>query len=460
MDQPLEPRDRAAPPAADAPGRTPDLRPRPAPLPGAPLPGVPMPGMPGDMPPPRGRRRRWLPWLILLVATGAIAFALLRPRPQAGTGAGGGGHRRGAGAQASAAQPVAEATARTGDMPVVLTQLGTVTSLATITVQSQISGYLLEVNFREGQEVHRGDQLALVDPRLYIATLTQDEGNLKRDTATLHEAQIDLARYQLLQRQKSIASQTAEDQVYVVGQAEGAVLLDQGAIASAKQNIAYCHILSPIDGRVGLRQVDAGNYITSAAANGLVVVTQIHPISVIFTIPEDDIPGLQAQMKAGAALPVDAYDRTNTIKLASGSVETIDNTIDTSTGTVRVRANFANADGTLFPNQFVNARLLLQTLHGAVLIPNGAIQTGPQGNFVYLVQPDSTVAVRQIRTGTASTADTVVTTGLEPGDVVVTDGTDKLKTGSKVAVPAAHPPAAAGTGAHGHHRAAADGPAP
>ncbi len=444
MDQPLEPRDRDAAPSSEIPNRAPVRRTAP------------------DQPPPpiRGRRRRWLPWLILLIAVGAIAYALLRPKAQQNPAAGR-HHRGAAGGQANAAQPVAEAVARTGDMPVVLTQLGTVTSLATITVQSQITGYLLEVNFHEGQEVHKGDQLALVDPRLYIATLTQDEGNLKRDTATLHEAQTDLARYQLLQRQRSIASQTAEDQVYVVGQAEGAVLLDQGQIASAKQNIAYCHILSPINGRVGLRQVDAGNYITSAATNGLVVVTQIHPISVIFTIPEDDIPAMQAQLAAGQTLQVEAYDRTNTIRLASGSVETIDNTIDTSTGTVRIRANFPNADDTLFPNQFVNARLLLQTLHGVVLVPNGAIQTGPQGNFVYLVQPDSTVAVRPIKTGTASATETVVASGLATGDRVVTDGTDKLKTGSKVVVPgAAPPPGAAGAHVRGHRHAAADGGGP
>ena len=451
MDQPLEAPDRAAPPPErERPDAAPARRDRPVPIP----PDAP-PSGPGAGPQPR--RRRWLLWLLLLLAAGAITFALLRPRVQP-KHAGGRGHAA-AGSPANTAQPVSEARARTGDMPVVLTQLGTVTSPATITVQSQITGYLLEVNFKEGEEVHKGQQLALVDPRLYIAQLTQSQGNLKRDMASLHEAQTDLARYQLLQRQKSIASQTAEDQVFVVGQDEGAVLLDQGAIATAKQNIAYCHILSPIDGRVGLRQVDAGNYITSAATNGLVVVTQIHPISVIFTIPEDDIPALQAQLRAGATLPVDAYDRTNTIKLASGSVETVDNTIDTTTGTVRIRANFPNTDGTLFPNQFVNARLLLQTLHGAVLIPNGAIQTGPQGNFVYLVQGDSTVAVRPIRTGTASTTDTVVTSGLAAGDTVVTDGTDKLKTGSKVMVPGAPPPAAVdAAGTHrGKHRHADGG---
>ena len=405
------------------------------------------------------RGRRWLPWVILLLVAGAVAYALLRPHAQPAGGQGRHGHAGGAGANGEAAgpQPVSEAVARSGDMPVVLTQLGTVTSLATITVQSQITGYLLEVNFKEGQEVRKGQQLALVDPRLYLATLTQYEGNLVRDTALLKQAQADYARYQLLLRQKSIASQTAENQIFVVGQYQGAVRTDQGEIDSARQNIAYCHILSPIDGRVGLRQVDAGNYITSSATNGLVVVTQIHPISVIFTIPEDDIPELASQMRAGATLTVDAYDRTNTVKVASGTVETIDNTIDTSTGTVRVRSTFANQDSSLFPNQFVNARLLLKTLHNAVLVPNGAIQTGPQGNFVYLVKADSTVEIRPVRTGTASTTDTVIASGLAAGDAVVTDGTDKLRSGSKVMVPSATP--AAGTAgaqtAHRHHHGAA-----
>jgi multidrug efflux system membrane fusion protein len=400
---------------------------------------------------PTRRRRRWIPLLVLLLVMGVIAYALLHTHKAThpAGGAGGGRHRgaAGPGGEASGPQPVSVAQARSGDMPVVLTELGTVTSLATITVQSQLSGYLLEVDFKEGQDVHKGQQLALVDPRLYQATLTQYEGNLQRDLNLLKQAQSDYARYQLLLRQKSIASQTAENQVFVVGQYQADVLTDQGQIAYAKQQIAYCHILSPIDGRVGLRQIDAGNYITTSETNGLVVVTQIHPISVIFSVPEDDIPSLQEQMKAGSTLAVSAYDRTNTEKLASGTVETIDNTIDTSTGTVRVRSTFANPDETLFPNQFVNARLLVQTLHNVVLVPNGAIQTGPNGTFVYLVKSDNTVEMRPVTTGTASTTDVVVTKGLAVGDKVVTDGTDRLRTGSKVTVPSEHPAPGAGDGA-------------
>ncbi|MBE7211246.1 MAG: efflux RND transporter periplasmic adaptor subunit, partial [Gluconacetobacter diazotrophicus] len=355
-------------------------------------------------------RRRWLPWVILLLVAAAIAFALLRPKQAAPPGRHG---RHAAGATGDRPQPVSAARIRTGDMPVVLTELGTVTSLATITVQSQISGYLLEVNFHEGQEVKKGDQLALVDPRLYQATLTQYQGNLVRDQALLRQAQADNARYTLLLQQKSIAAQTAQNQQYVVGQYQGAVLADQGQIANAKQNLAYCRIASPIDGRVGLRQVDAGNYITSGETNGLVVVTQIHPISVIFSIPQADIPDVQGQLAAGSTLRVDAFDSSNTSKLATGKVETLDNTIDTSTGTVRIRSTFGNDDERLFPNQFVNARLLLKTLHDVALIPNNAIQTGPDGAFAYVVKPDSTVEVRPIKTGTADGTDTVVTTGLK-----------------------------------------------
>ena len=443
MDEPTQIRDRApgAPQSPDA------LRA------GAPSPIVAPPSTQGaGVAGGRRKRRSWLPWLILLLLVGAVAYALLRPRAQVA----GGGHHSGAAAGSEAApQPVSVAVAHAGDMPVVLTQLGTVTSLATITVQSQISGYLLEVNFKEGQEVHKGDQLALVDPRLYEATLTQYEGALIRDTALLKQSQADYARYQTLLRQKSIAAQTAENQIFVVGQYQGDVRTDQGQIASAKQNIAYCRITSPIDGRVGLRQVDAGNYITSSATNGLVVVTQIHPISVIFTIPEDDIPELTSQLKAGTSLSVDAYDRTNSTKLASGRVETIDNTIDASTGTVRLRSIFQNDDDSLFPNQFVNARLLLKTLHNAVLVPNGAIQTGPQGNFVYVVKPDSTVEVRQVKTSTASGTEIVISFGLAVGDKVVTDGTDKLKSGSKITIPgpapAVDPNAPAPTQHHRHH---------
>ena len=396
------------------------------------------------------RPRRWLPWLILLLVVGVIAWALLRPHKSTPSVSG----RHGS-AAADAVQPVVAAAARTGDMPISLTELGTVTSLATVTVQSQISGYLLAVNFVEGQEVHRGDQLALIDPRPYEATRDQYLGQLARDTASLNQARLDLGRYQGLLRQHSIAKQQVDDQAFQVGNFEGTVRTDQAQIDSAKLNIAYCHITAPVDGRVGLRQVDAGNYITQSMTNGLVVLTMLHPISVIFSVPEDNVDAINARLHAGAVLPVDAYDRTNTTHLASGHVAVLDNQVDTTTGTVKLRAVFDNSDERLFPNQFVNARLLVDTIHGAVLAPTSAVQTGPQGQFVYVVKADNTVEVRPVTTGVSSATDIVLATGVRPGEKLVTDGTEHLRAGSKVMEPANQPATAAapdGTGAKHHHR--------
>ncbi len=389
---------------------------------------------PGAIPGAR-RRRRLLPWIVLALAVAAIGWALLRPHPKPDRAPGGKGRHAAVGADA--VQPVTAGAARVGDMPLILTELGTVTSLATVTVQSQISGYLLQVNFQEGQEVHRGDQLALIDPRPYEATRDQYLGQLARDTASLNQARVDYARYQGLLRQHSIAKQQVDDQLYQVGQYEGTVRTDQAQIDSAKLNIAYCHITAPVDGRVGLRQVDAGNYVTQGLTNGLVVLTMLHPISVIFSVPEDSLDTISARLRAGAVLPVEAYDRTNTTHLASGHVAVLDNVVDTTTGTVKLRAVFDNADERLFPNQFVNARLLVDTVHDAVLVPTSAVQTGPQGQFVYLIKPDSTVAVRAVATGAASASDTVVASGLASGDRVVTDGTEHLREGSKVMIPTA-----------------------
>ncbi len=439
------------------------------------------PALPGELPgqaPPGGptrgaprRRRPILPWIILLVVVGAIAFALLRPHAKTDTAR---PHRGQHAAAGDAPQPVTEQAARIGDMPVTLTELGTVTPLATVTVQSQISGYLMQVNFQEGQEVHRGDQLALIDPRPYIATRDQYAGQKAHDEALLGQARIDLTRYQTLLRQHSIASQQVDDQVYTVGQYEGTVRSDQAQIDSANLNIAYCHITAPVDGRVGLRQVDAGNYVTPGLTNGLVVLTELHPISVIFSVPEDNLETLMGRLRAGAVLPVEAYDRTDTNHLASGRVAVVDNQVDVNTGTVKLRAVFDNADERLFPSQFVNARLLLDTIHNAVLVPTNAVQTGPQGQFVYVVKrganpapsaapadaksgaanppahASDTVTVRTVTSGVTSAADTVITSGLKAGEVVVTDGTEHLREGARVVVP---PPPGANPvpGQHRHH---------
>ena len=410
--------------------------------------------------PPR-RRHRWLPWAILLLAVIVVGYALLRPHKATTTA---GQHGRAGGNVADMPQPITAGMSRTGDMPIILTELGTVTSLATVTVQSQISGYLLQVNFQEGQEVHRGDQLALIDPRPYQATLDQYLGQLARDTAALNQAHLDLGRYQGLLRQHSIAKQQVDDQVFQVGQDEGTVRTDQAQIESAKLNIAYCHITAPVDGRVGLRQVDAGNYITQSMTNGLVVLSMLHPISVIFSVPEDSVDSIGARLRAGAVLPVDAYDRTNTTRLASGHVAVLDNQIDTSTGTVKLRAVFDNADERLFPNQFVNARLLVDTLQGAVLVSSSAVQTGPQGQFVYVIKSNNTVALRPVVTGTASANDIVISSGLKAGEQIVTDGTEHLRDGSKVMIPTARQQGQATPGqaatdpqpAHKHHRQAPD----
>ena len=375
----------------------------------------------------RGRRSVW-PWLVLLLVLGGIGYGVSR----LGSGAP-------ARAPAAPPQAVSIASATTADMPVSDSGLGTVTSIANVVVQTQISGVLQTIGFREGQVVHRGDFLAQIDPRPYQALLDQARGNLAHDQGLLRQAQTDARRYALLQRQDSIGRQQAEDQQFVVQQYEGSIAADQGAIETQQVNLAFCRITSPIDGRVGLRQVDAGNYVTPALANGIVIVTQLDPISVVFPLPEDDVPAIQAQLAAGAAMRAIAFDRSNTQQLATGTLETIDNQIDTTTGTVRLRALFANSGGKLFPNQFVNVKLIISTVRNAVTVPNAALQTGAPGSFVYLVQPDSTVAVRVVRLGVADAVKTQVLGGLAVGDRVVVDGADRLKEGAHVVLPGSMP---------------------
>ncbi len=393
------------------------------------------------------RARRLVPWLILLLLLAGIVL-LVRllghaAAPQAARGA--------------PPQTVGVAPATLSDMEASDSGLGTVTSLATVVVQSQISGVLQTVGFHEGQIVRRGDFLAQIDPRPYQALLDQARGTLAHDQGLLRQAQMDARRYATLQRQDSIGRQQAEDQQFIVQQYEGSVAADQGMIEAQLVNLAFCHIVSPIDGRVGLRQVDAGNYVTPALANGLVVVTQIDPISVIFTLPEDDLPPIQARLSAGATLQAIALDRSNTTQLATGTLETIDNQIDTTTGTFKLRALFSNPTGALFANQFVNVRLVVSTVHGAVTVPNAALQTGAPGSFVYLLMPDSTVAVRAVRTGLVDGTKTQIVSGLASGDRVVIDGADRLRDGAKVTVAGARGDNATpgSSHPHRHHRAAA-----
>jgi membrane fusion protein, multidrug efflux system len=411
--------------------------------------------MPPSLPP---RRRIWgrLIWILIgLVVIGAVAWVIFRPHAvqRAPTGR----------FSSDQPMPVATATATTGDLPITLDALGTVTPLATVTVRTQISGQLMQIAFTEGQIVKQGDFLAQIDPRPYQATLDQNQGQLLRDQALLDNARIDLARYRKLVAQDSIASQQRDTQASLVQQYEGAVKTDQAMVSNAQLNLAYCHIVAPVTGRVGLRQVDTGNYVQTSDANGIVVITQLKPISVIFTLPEDRLPAVLKRVHSGATLQVTIYDRTQTNQLATGTLATIDNQIDTSTGTVKLRAQFDNDDETLFPNQFVNAELLVDTLHGATIVPTAAIQRGAPGTYVYLLAADQTVSVKPVKLGPADGERVAVTEGLAPGDKVVTDGADRLRDGAKVTIPDAAAPALKATprtsGKRGQNRQGGNRPA-
>jgi multidrug efflux system membrane fusion protein len=335
--------------------------------------------------------------------------------------------------------PVALATIATGDIDIIDPALGTVTPLANVTVRTQINGQLQEVGFTEGQLVHQGDFLAQIDPRPYQMTLEQATGALQRDQALLKEAQLDLERYQKLWAQNSISKQQLDAQASLVQQDEGATVTDQGQIDASNLNIAYCHVVSPVTGRVGLRQVDPGNYVQTSDANGLVVVTELDPISAIFTLPEDQLPAVMKRLAGGAELPVTAFDRTDSTKLADGKLTAVDNQIDTTTGTVKLRAQFANPDNVLFPNQFVNIQVLVDTLHDVVVAPVAAILRGAPGTFVYVAKDDGTVSMRVVKLGVTEGDNVQVTDGLAAGDKVVTDGTDKLRDGAKYKLPESNP---------------------
>jgi membrane fusion protein, multidrug efflux system len=355
-------------------------------------------------------------------------------------------------------QPVGAATIAQGDIRVVVNALGTVTPIVTVTVQSQINGQLLEVGFTEGQLVKKGDFLAQIDPRPYELLQAQFEGQLAHDQGLLAQAQVDLARYQKLAEQNSIARQQYEDQIYIVQQNQGTVKLDQAQIDQQKLNVLYCRIVSPVTGRVGLRLIDPGNYVQTSNNTGIAVVTQMQPITVIFPIPEDDLPQIIPQLNAGATLQVAAYDRANVKLLSTGRVIAVDSQIDTTTGTVKVRAQFENPDYALFPNQFVNAQLLVRTLHDVVTVPTAAIQRGAPGTYVYVINGDSTVSVRPIKLGPTDGPMAAVDSGLSVGDRVVVDGGDRLRDGIRVTVPGTQagaqgqPPAAAAPAQGDHPR--------
>jgi membrane fusion protein, multidrug efflux system len=344
---------------------------------------------------------------------------------------------------AAAGIPVVAAQAATGNIGVYVTGLGAITPIYTVTVKSRVDGQLMSVHFKEGDLVNQGDPLIEIDPRPYEAAVVQAQGALVRDTALLANARVDLIRYTTLVAQEAVPEQQLATQRALVAQYEGTVENDQGTVDAAKVNVVYCHITSPITGIVGLRLVDPGNIVHASDSNGMIVITQIQPISVIFTVGEDQLPPILQKTRSGQKLTVEAWDRELKNKIASGSLSTIDNLIDQTTGTVKLRATFDNENRALFPNQFVNARLLQQEKTGVTLLPSAAIQRNTNDTYVYLIKPDDTVTVRNIKIGTTEGDQSEITSGLSPGDKVVMTGVDKLQEGSKVAPSMPAAPAAA-----------------
>jgi multidrug efflux system membrane fusion protein len=341
--------------------------------------------------------------------------------------------------------PVGVATAAKGDIPVVLRALGTVTPLNTVNVKTQITGQLVDVLFKEGQLVKQGDLLAVVDPRPYDVALQQAMGQMQRDEALLKNAQVDHERYKKLVAQDSIARQQLDTQAALVRQYEAALVIDQALVDAAKLNVTYTKIVAPLTGRIGLRLVDKGNYVAMGDATSICVIIQIQPISVIFPIPEDALPPVRQRLRAGASLEVRVLDRAQKTELAVGKLDTTDNLIDTTTGTVKLRAIFDNKDESLFPNQFVNVRLLVDTVKDATVVPVAAIQRGVPGIFVYLVKADDTVQIRVVELGATDGERVAITSGLQVGDQVVVDGTDRLREGAKIRKPSAGPRSTSGS---------------
>ena len=371
-----------------------------------------------------GRAPRF--WVIGLILVGLLAagayYAVARPK-RAQPAAPAAGPR---------SVPVVTVAARSGDLGVYLTGLGSVTPLSTVTVRSRVDGQLMRTLFQEGQLVRAGDLLAEIDPRPFETQLTQAEAQLAKDEAALANARMDLERYRTLVKGGFIPQQQMDTQGSTVAQLAASIKSDQGQIDSIRLQLTYTRILAPIAGRAGLRLVDAGNMVKANDPGGLVVLAQVEPIAVVFTLPQDNLPSVLARQRAGGSIPVDAFDREGRAKLATGTLVAVDNQIDASTGTVKLKASFANSDGSLFPNQFVNARILVDSLRGAVLVPNEAIQRGAQGPFVYVVKPDKTVELRKVTPGPSEGGVTAVREGVAAGDALVVDGADRVQERSRV----------------------------
>jgi multidrug efflux system membrane fusion protein len=377
----------------------------------------------------RPRRKAW-PW-IAGIAVAILLAVLFSARASQNKKATAAAAKKEA---ASRPVPVVGAAAKTGDLGVYINGLGTVTPINTVTVRSRVDGQLVRVAFHEGQIVSAGDLLAEIDPRPFQVQLMQAEGQKAKDEATLANARVDLARYEVLVKEDSISGQQLDTQAATVRQLEASIKSDQAQVESAKLNLVYCRITAPNSGQVGLRLVDAGNMVHATDPNGLVVITQLQPISVLFTVPADRLPQVLQQMGAGKRLSVDAYDRDMKTRLETGAVLAVDNQIDQTTGTVKIKAIFDNETRALYPNQFVNARLLVDTLKGATLVPAAAIQRSPQTSFVYVVKADSSVEMRPVEVSLTEGDETAVGKGIAPGEVVVVEGVDRLQPGSKVAL--------------------------
>ena len=402
-------------------------------------------------PPPKRSRRGLIIFVVIVLVLIALVVVHLMTRKKP--------------VRESAAIVVTVAQATLGPMPVTLSELGTVTPIATVTVLPQLSGYLTEVGYHEGQEVQKGQFLAQIDPRQYQISKQQAEATLAKDRASLAQARADLERYTQLNEHKSIAQQTFADQQFLVQQDEAAVKADLANIAQYDLDLAYCRITAPIAGKVGLRLVDPGNYVTASSTTGIVVITTVKPTTVQFTVPQDSLASIVQRLATGAKLPVTAYSSDNSREIATGTLYAVSNQMATATGTVTLRATFANDDEALFPNEFVNVKLLVDTMQNAVLVPTSAVQSGAPGDFVYLVNANNTVSVHKVKLGPSDGKNTVIVSGLAAGNQVVTDGTDRLNDGAKIQ--AAHPKAAvaaSGTAASGTSAskapAAASEPAP